>query len=263
MNPIYLAEAGWLWKLMGKKIGLWYTHRNVDLKLRIAEKFTDVIFTAAKESFNLPSNKVMIVGHGIDVSLYTNVQRTKPLGSEPVPIASIGRITPIKDPITLIEAAHILRLNWQKKFTLVFIGSPIMGGDEGYSKKVHDLVGRYELEGIVTFAGDVKPADLVARYASFDLTINLVPTGGLDRVVLESMASGVPVITSNMAFKDYLGAYAGRLTFERGNAEDLANKIMSLFDSGQAVSIGKDLQKVAKEKADVASLIRKISESLT
>ena len=51
MNPVYLAQAGLLWKLMNKKVGLWYTHRNVDMKLRIAERYADVIFTAAKESF--------------------------------------------------------------------------------------------------------------------------------------------------------------------------------------------------------------------
>jgi len=35
MNPEYLVAAGWLWKLRGKKTGLWYTHKSVDLKLRV------------------------------------------------------------------------------------------------------------------------------------------------------------------------------------------------------------------------------------
>lgn len=263
MNPIYLAEAGWLWKLMGKKIGLWYTHRNVDMKLRVAEKFADVIFTAAKQSFTLGSDKVMVIGHGIDVSSYANAKRTKSLNTEPLSIASVGRITPIKDPLTLIEAAHILKNKLQKKFLITFIGSPIVGSDGGYAKKVHDLIAKYDLESNVTFAGDINPADMPSKYASFDYTVNLTPTGGLDKAVLESMAAGVPVLTSNTAFEDYFGTYTGRLIFEKGNANDLAMKIMSLSSSSDIGYIGRALQDAAKTRADLTVLVRTIVDSLS
>jgi len=262
MNPIYLVQAGWLWKLMGKKIGLWYTHKQADMKLRIAERYADVIFTAAKESFTLKSGKVRVVGHGIDVAMYSHAKRSKPLGIEPILIGSVGRITPIKDPITLIEAARILKKKWPKLFKVEFIGSPIAGNDSGYSDKVRDLVKQYELESVVTFVGDVKPADMPAKYASTDVSVNLTPTGGLDKVVLESMAAGVPGITSNAAFKDYFGQYSDALTFERGNAEELADKIMGLFGSDQAEAISKALQETAKRRADVSELIRTISQNL-
>src|SRR3989344_2761544 len=64
MNPIYVVLGGLLWKVLRKKIGLWYTHKQVDLKLRIAEKLTDIIFTASRESFRLESDKIKVVGHG-------------------------------------------------------------------------------------------------------------------------------------------------------------------------------------------------------
>lgn len=262
MNPVYVVEAGWLWKLLSKKIGLWYTHKQSDLKLRIAERFANVIFTAAKESFTLKSNKVRVVGHGIDVTAYSNAQRTKPLGVEPISIATISRITPIKDPVTLIEAARILKEKWQKKFTLTFIGSPVTKDDGGYSERVHKLVNEYGLNGVATFAGDVNTADIPKRIALMDVSVNLTPTGGLDKVVLESMAAGVPVITSNLAFKDYFGQYANQLTFEHGNAEDLADKIMNLFDSNKAEAIGKALQSTAKSRADLSALILRLVDQM-
>jgi len=55
MNPEYVVLGGIFWRLMGKKIGLWYTHKAVNLKLRIAEKLANKIFTASKESFRLKS----------------------------------------------------------------------------------------------------------------------------------------------------------------------------------------------------------------
>jgi len=67
MNPEYLVLAGWFWRLLGKHISLWYTHKKVDMKLRIAVLFVQVVFTASQESFRLKTKKLKIVGHGIDM----------------------------------------------------------------------------------------------------------------------------------------------------------------------------------------------------
>src|SRR3989344_1360403 len=48
MNPEYIAAAGWLWRLRGKKIVLWYTHKSVNMLLRIATLFANKILTASK-----------------------------------------------------------------------------------------------------------------------------------------------------------------------------------------------------------------------
>src|SRR3989344_1998355 len=34
MNPIYVILGGFAWSFLGKRIALWYTHKNVDLKLK-------------------------------------------------------------------------------------------------------------------------------------------------------------------------------------------------------------------------------------
>src|SRR6185312_9296857 len=73
MNPEYIVLGGWFWKLWHKKVALWYVHRAVNTKLRIAEKFADVIFSSSKESFGIESSKVRFVGHGIDVEKFEHV----------------------------------------------------------------------------------------------------------------------------------------------------------------------------------------------
>jgi glycosyltransferase involved in cell wall biosynthesis len=274
MNPIYAVLAGWFWKLSGKKVALWYTHKAVDLKLRIAERFVDIIFTAAAESFTLKTGKKRVVGHGIDVEKYASAPRTKVIGIEPISIISVGRITPIKGCETLVEAAYILK---GKKFTVTFVGSPAKGSDLAYFDKVKSLVAKYDLGDIVSFVGDIRPTDMPAIYAAADLSVNLTPTGGLDKAVLESMAAGVPVLTSNTAFKEYFESaekgLGDRLVFKLNDAQDLADKIAALIypDSGNSDglnsaselgSIGRDLQKVARARADVSALINKLSESI-
>src|SRR3989344_7239846 len=58
MNPVWVILGGMSWRLMNKKIFFWYTSGGVTTKLKLAEKSDDVIFTASKESFRLPSKKV-------------------------------------------------------------------------------------------------------------------------------------------------------------------------------------------------------------
>ena len=65
MNPEYLIMGGGWWRITHKRVVLWYTHKSVNLRLRIGAFFASVICTASKESFRLSSNKVQVVGHGI------------------------------------------------------------------------------------------------------------------------------------------------------------------------------------------------------
>ncbi len=265
MNPIYAVFGGWFWKISNKKVALWYTHKAVDAKLRIAERFVDVIFTAANESFTLKTPKKRVVGHGIDVGRYASAKRVKEMGSEPISIVSVGRITPIKDCGTLIEAVRILKGKWDKRFTVKFIGSPATSSDKEYAVKVKGLVEKYDLKNIVSFIGDVKPVNMPVEYSRADITVNLTPTGGIDKAVLESMAAGVPALTSNVAFKGYFDqarpGLSDKLIFEHGDAEDLAGKIITVF-SGDLLSVGRDLQKAAMEKSDLPNLVAKISDDM-
>ena len=109
MNPEYAILGGLFWRVLGKKIGLWYTHKSVNFKLRLAEKLVDIIFTASKESFRLKSGKVKIVGHGIDINKFRIKNAELKMKKDNVfRIITVGRISPIKDYETLIKAVEIL-----------------------------------------------------------------------------------------------------------------------------------------------------------
>lgn len=259
MNPIYIVFGGIFWRLINKKIFLWYTHRCVDLKLRIAEKFVSRVFTASKESFMLRSDKVIVTGHGIPLENFTNIIRTKELGSEPIRIVHIGRITPIKNLDVLVETAKLLEDKWNKIFLIDFIGEPIYDSDKVYKNYLNDLISKHNLNNVIHFLGNVSNDKIVTELANSDLLVNLTPTGGLDKVVLESMASGVSAFSSNKTFEDYFGEYKDRLIFEEKNANDLAQKIMTFFDSGDMSNVVKNLQKVVKERGDIVKVVNRIS----
>ena len=119
MCPEYVLGANFLPKIFRKKTLLWYTHKAVNWKLKLAEKLVDKIFTASKESFRLPSKKVEVVGHGIDVRKFKMPAR---LASERVDgkqnlkfkIITAGRIASIKNLHLSIDAAEILKKQGSK-----------------------------------------------------------------------------------------------------------------------------------------------------
>src|SRR6185436_17302826 len=62
MNPEYLVLAGRLWRMLGKRIGLWYIHPRSSWRLRYGMPFVHKVFSASVESFPQISEKLVPVG---------------------------------------------------------------------------------------------------------------------------------------------------------------------------------------------------------
>lgn len=259
MNPVYVILGGLLWRSLGKKIGLWYTHKNVDMKLRIAVKISHIIFTASEKSFRLPNKKVLVTGHGIDVTQWI------PHSREPhnvIQIVTVGRIAPIKDYETLLRAVKILTQQ-NLPVHLEIIGDVVKNEDKTYLAKLKEIVSTQGLEHVVEFAGAVPNRLLLERVANADIFVNMSKTGSLDKAVLEAMACESITVTSNEAFKEVLGDYATMLMFHPGDSESLAKKIkiLSSLDKKEKNGITKHLRNVIVEKHNIEVLILRILTS--
>ncbi|OHA82039.1 MAG: hypothetical protein A2675_00210 [Candidatus Yonathbacteria bacterium RIFCSPHIGHO2_01_FULL_51_10] len=224
MNPEYVILGGFLWRLWGKKIALWYTHKSVDLKLRLAEKFADDIFTASKESFRLPSKKVMVMGHGIDTNLFSGARKREKKEGAQISILHVGRITSIKNLEAVVEALNILKNDQKVDARAVFVGAPVTESDKEYLKKLQKSVNDRNLSTVVSFVGAVSHDRVPSYYASADIVVNLSDTGSIDKAVLEGMASGVHVLTSNEAFKNILPQHC----MVSKNPKEIAKRIVLL-----------------------------------
>jgi glycosyltransferase involved in cell wall biosynthesis len=275
MNPEYVVLGGLFWKIMNKRVSLWYTHKQVNLKLKIAEKLTDKIFTVAKESFQLKSKKVHVMGHGIDVEKFKPNPATPIVprggaerrercgrGGSILNIITIGRITPIKNCDVLIKTAKILKEKWDKNFHIQFIGSPTAGKDEQYFENLKKMVADMSLQNNIDFLGSIPNKDIKSYYCGADITVNLAPTGGVDKTVLESMASKTLVFASNSAFYDYFGQYSKDLIFKEKNPEDLAEKIMALEKFENKNEMKEFLFNKVKNTASLSKFIKNILTKL-
>ena len=224
MCPEYVLGAH-LWpKIFRKKTLLWYTHKSVNWKLKLAEKLTDKIFTASKESFRLPSKKVEVTGHGIDLDKFKPAEIKKD-GSK-FKIISVGRISPVKNYEIMINTAEILRSR-NFNFEIRVVGAPILESDKIYFEKLKNLIKEKKLDGIVEFVGPISNKYIAEFYQSGNLFINLSDTGSLDKAILEAMACGLKILTSNEAFKDILPEE----NFTKKEPKAVAEKIENLSKS--------------------------------
>lgn len=183
MNPEYLVAAGWLWRLKGKKTALWYTHKSVDVKLRIATLFANKIFTASKESFRLASNKVQVVGHGIDTDFFTP-DKSIHRGTHWL---SVGRLMPSKRHDLAIRVA-------------AREGKELHIAGEGPERNNLEMLTR-TTAAKVKFLGGLSQIELRDEYRKAALFIHTSETGSLDKVVLEALACGLPIRTHDPALK--------------------------------------------------------------
>lgn len=253
MNPVYTILIAPYAKLFRKKIVTWYAHKVVNWQVRLIDRLADRILTPSPNSYNLKSRKKMVVGHGIDTDAFKPGREAR--HRKGFHIISVGRISPIKDYETLIEAAGILK---DKEVRVDIAGSPGLPAHHAYFNRLKDLVAQKDLSEIVHFLGDVPHQKLPAYYQSADASVNLCPTGGADKAVLESMACGLPVLVCNRTFTDDLGPYTDQLLFRQNDASDLAQKISGLMCSEQIEQTGAFLRKQAVQRHDLTRLMKKI-----
>ncbi len=257
MSPIFAVLAWPITFIYQKKIILWYLHRAVSWKLRLARYICSRIVTASKESLNIKSKKIVELGHGIDLAKFSYSGHEL---HHPLRILSIGRISPIKDYETLLQAIALLKEKGISVRTII-IGRPVYASDIEYFHKLKNKVAELNIKDSVDFIGHVPYKDIDSYYKNSDVTVNLTPPGGLDKAVLESMATGIVPFTSNTVFKKLLSPY-DFLIFKHGDPLDLVQSIESFFAQSDKRSIQHNLTQKIKDHHNLPVLIDKISHLL-
>lgn len=256
MFPEFVIIAAPFVKLFKKPLVMWYTHGHVSLKLKLAHFLATIVITASKESFRIESNKVMIIGHGIDINKFRpklNLNKRKKI------ILSIGRLSPIKDYETLIKAADIL-VNKKNMNNIEFtiIGSPAAKSEEKYYNKVLLAVKNFKLENYIKFIESVPHSRIIHYYQTCDIFVSTSNTGSLDKAVLEAMACGRPIVTCNEAYYAIFDEeLREKCWFKPKNYKELASKI-EYFLQNNDNKIKKKLRGIVIREHSLDKVINKL-----
>jgi glycosyltransferase involved in cell wall biosynthesis len=121
------------------------------------------------------------------------------------------------------------------------------------------------LAGLVSFHNPVPNKKTPAVYRKHDLFVNLTVTGSFDKSTLEAMTCELPILVSNLAFRDILGPQlSSQLMFEEGDHRELAEKILAFSNLSpeKKKEIGKKLRPIVTRHHDLESLINRLAGSL-
>lgn len=252
MNQEYVLAAGWLWKLLGKRIYMWRNHYAGSLLTDISSLFCTKIFCTSHYSYTAKFKKTVFMPVGIDTDAFSPdpaVMRIK--GS----ILSLGRIATSKNVHTLIKAMEMLR-DRKVPFTGSIYGNA-KAGDEGYAESLRKQADQAGLGGQVRFFAGVPNKATVPVYSAHQIFVNLSPNGMYDKTIFEAMACGCFVFASNDDLRDKIDP---AFSFAYNDAADLASKIEAFLKLSEAE---KD-----KKAANISQLVEhhslvRLSDKLT
>jgi glycosyltransferase involved in cell wall biosynthesis len=258
MNQEYIILAGFLWKLLRKKVYLWRNHPKGSFLTRIAVFFSDRVFCTSPESFTARFKKTKVMPVGIDTEIFSP---SASMLKKPNSLLFLGRIAPVKKLETIIEALKILHQT-NKNF-LATIAGGVLPKDKNYAEMIKNKVKKYGLTETVIFEGAVSQNRSVELYRNHQIFLSTTPSGSMDKTQFEAMACEEIITTSNKAVKDFLSPDLVRLvTFKEGSPDDLARVIQVLFALSQdeLSRIGKQLRDIVISRHSIDVLLNELSK---
>lgn len=207
----------------------------------------------AIHTLRVPSEKISVIKNGIDIQEIVPPDRTKKMYSGTV-ISYIGRLDPQKGIIYLLESIPLLRKNYRKPFTVLLIG------DGPLKKEVQQIVSTNNLDKIVKILGFQKNIPLYL--AETDIVISPTLFEGMSNSLLEAMAAGKPIITTNIPEnRDIIETNSNGLLVEPRNAQTLAEGLEQLMNNpAEAARLGQAARLTIIEHFNIATTIEKLDQ---
>jgi len=258
-SPEYVHAIAPLAKWRNWPIILWYTHRHVGWRLRLATVLADKIVTASPDSFGIDTPKLRVIGHGIDTKQFKPGRLEPP--EHPV-ILAVGRLSPIKNYELLIDATAIL----VKQYGQDDIRGRIIGRDEGnapprYAQQLQRRIDRAGLTGVISLVGSVPHSQVVREYQQATVNVNLCPTGGMDKAVLEGMAVGLPTLVMNLAFAPLVGNAEDIVVVRSNDAHAVASHLFTMLNlsNSERQQLGEALRQTVVKNHDQKRLVKRLA----
>ncbi|MDI6644161.1 MAG: glycosyltransferase family 4 protein [Methanobacteriaceae archaeon] len=195
---------------------------------------TTVSSSVAEELFNYYNNvNPLVIGNGVDENVFFPINNK----SDDY-LLYVGRLDYRKGIFDLIEASKLLDDNLK-----IYIA-----GSGDLSVKLSKLIKNKNKN--INLLGHVEGDSLIKLYQNAKMLIFPSHYEGLPTVLLESMACGLPVITSNIpAHKDLIKDNQNGLLTEKGNPKDIAKKINILInDNDLREKLGKNARQTIEKK---------------
>ena len=232
MSPISLLVISSLLKKYNIKSILWFTHPGPSFGLKklilySTSKIVEQIITASNTSFPFMSNKVEVIGHAVDLSLF----KKETVNFQFKNFLILSRISKSKN----IEMSIDSFLDSDFKFqNLDIIGGPLNLKDKNYFNHLKE---KYKEYTNINFIGKVSHANLPKILEKYDVNFNAAGEGFFDKSVLETLSIGIINFYRNPDFNSIYLKYSENFNFT--DKKDLTIKINKLntYNNDQMIEI--------------------------
>lgn len=252
MNQEYILLAGFLWKIVGRKIYMWRNHYDGNWLTDLAAAWCTKVFCTSSYSYTAKYAKTVIMPVGINTDVFKPDQSIKRIDGS---ILFLGRISPSKKPDLLIKALDILAKQGIG-YTATIVGDALPK-DEPYLRSLVEQVSLRGLQDRIIFKRGVSNDTTPALYSAHEIFVNLSRTGMYDKTMFEAMACGSLLVAANTDLKGHIDA---RCIFVYDDTADLALKIASLLATNPDSKnlLRSELRRFVMEKHSLQDLGKKL-----
>jgi len=195
----------------------------------------------------LSTDNFICIYNGVDLSKFQHktssetLKRNLNINSSDLIVGSVGGLRPVKDYPCLLKSIPIVLKEFPKtKFIIV--------GDGPLRNSLQSITRSLRLENNVLFLGWRE--DISELLTIFDIFVLSSKTEGISISILEAMASGLPVVATNVGGNPEV-IEDGKTGFlvPQADSQSLAKAIIKLLKDGHLrKTMGKNARKKAEEK---------------
>jgi glycosyltransferase involved in cell wall biosynthesis len=192
-------------------------------------QLADVLLSDGWGARKLPAILGRPVEHitkGVDAALFTpegpSIRSSLGVGSSPVALV-VSRLVPIKNVALFVDAMAVAHRDHPDARAVIV-------GDGPLEAALRQRAAALGLERVVQFAGYIAQRDLPRWYRAADVLVLPSDFDNSPNVVLEAMASALPVIATDVGgVSEFLEAPAGGVLVPKGDAGQLGRRMTELL----------------------------------
>lgn len=248
--------------------------RNQMVAYRLTKNLRDVCIANSRagaefnaQELGYPEKHYAVVRNGVDINRFQagnggQLRESLGISQDQFVIGMFASFKEQKNHGMLFHAVKEL-ISTDRNFRVVLLGEELHGGAQGtttYVQKIHELVGRLGIRDYCLFVGNQD--DVEAYYRICDVTVLPSKFEGTPNVVLESMASGVPVIVTAVSDNNEIVEHGkSGYVVDVGDEAGLARYLQLLMEDRElSANMGSEARRRAVELFSSAQLASSTGE---
>jgi glycosyltransferase involved in cell wall biosynthesis len=202
-------------------------------------------------------DRIMVISNGVDTDIFNGsyelkqdiLELLKGENGQRVIVGCIGSLKPIKNQLMLLKALKLMFEENPAAKVVAFIV-----GDGPDTRMLNDYVKENKLNNHVFFLG--RREDIPELLSMIDIVVSTSRTEGAPNVLLEAMASGIPVVATNSGgANEYLIDGENGYLVEQDDIQGLKEKIQLLLNEDRRKIMGEFVREFVFKNYSIKKMV--------